>query len=213
MLKSCQSKNKFTWRLFAVLICLILLLIWLVRYHCINQEFTQNYACTYEIYKIGDAVDLGENTILYDNASGYYVTVLYAEIISADELLNQFQTVPSVDNIPDTLMHINLLIHNQDSNAEGVYFPDFVLHTCDMYTDMNYELTSLSNPFLDEDSYGVQLAQGDEITVDLIYNLRSEHFSTTDYRHLDALTFYLKLTTYPVRKEVRLTLSNKQQNG
>lgn len=197
---------KFGIRIFGVICSCFLILGWFLRYQTLNNYFSSSFSCPRIDYKIGETVDLGSNIISSNAAPGYSITVLNSEIIAYEDFINTLAKgdSPTINNPPDYVMDITIRLYNTNSTAPGVFFPDFLLHSYDMYTDPNLELLSLANPILENGSYGLSLKDETYYIVHLIYNLRQEHLSPYAYQHLEDHPFFLRLTTYPTRQEVRL---------
>lgn len=142
-----------------------------------------------------------------DSALGYAIAVTNSSIVPYEEYLlhNLGETVGFVlPDPPEYVLEVTLHLYNKNSKAAGIYLPDLILYSVDMYTDINYELTSLANPILEDGSYGISLAEGTEYDIRIVYNLRESLFSPEAFRQLNEIPFFLRLTSYPEEQSIRI---------
>lgn len=183
---------------------LLLISLWCAAHWYINQLFEERFGLEDDIlYQIGDTVQLGDN-IVYDlPAEGYAICVDSAQLLSMEEFAEQYGE-RTLTNAPDRVLAVEMTVTNIDSDADGVYLPDFQLHTVNSYTDLNYEMTVQANPVLQDGVYGITVPEGESYTVYLIYNLRKSNLTAHFWETMTEKDFYLRVTESPVKQEVVL---------
>lgn len=201
-------------RIFLISAVIIMLgCLWTIRYNALNDFYDENFAITTEYYQTGDMVPFEENILYGESLDGYHIRIDNARLIDRDDFLNEYGVTANSngDNQPNDLKicDLQVTIQNTGSEAEGVYFPYLTLHGIDYYGSWDEGLIALANPVLGG-NLGLSLETGQEYSIHLIYTIRKESFTNATWKNLLNYPLWLRITQYPVEKEISITFSTSK---
>lgn len=193
-----------TWLI--ILIGTVLLGVYSFRVYALNKDYERNYGITDKVYDIGEMVPFGEDiSVGNEILDGYSIRVDKVECMNIKDFMKKYRITADmlIEAAPERVFAVDISIKNENSQAEGVYLPDIILHGVDFYVDWNTELINYANPELDG-ALGVSVTSGKEAVIHMAYNLRKMHFTNRTWNNIDNEEFWMQLTVSPNRKEIKL---------
>lgn len=171
----------------------------------------QVYPFDIQPYQMGEFVPFDKDVLSRILLTGYEIQVESARIMDVKQFFDLYKVNISgqnIENLPEKICDVEITIRNVGTDADldipGLYLPDLTLHGVDYTTDWNAELMGIANPDMDG-VLGVSVPSGYEYTAHVIYNLRKMHFSSFTWSHLENYSFWITMTDYPTRKEIKLS--------
>lgn len=186
-----------------VLLAFILLTsLWAWRYRAVNSYYSQMDKSSIQYFSMNEDVPFGDDFIEWQvDANGYYIRVNQFEILDYDEYMeeNCFEFAPMLE--PEKIALVHITLRNDNSNSEGIYLTDFVLHGIDSYQGMDWQALVAANPIL-AGGFGIQLAPGTQEEFVLPYYIKKDSFGIGTWVNIDDYTFYLRVTAFPTQKDI-----------
>lgn len=191
-----------------VLVVLLVSGLWVWQYNSLNQYYQEMDQSGVIRYQMGEDVPFEEDFIEWNvPANGYYICVDDFEILNYHEYLDNvnFDVEPVFDSDGIALVHITL--RNENSTDSGIFLSDFCLHGIDSVQGMDWQILIAANPILNG-GHGIQLKQGTQEKFVLPFYIREKNFGNDTWRNLEDYTFYLRVTSFPMQKDIELELTN-----
>lgn len=193
------------------LLCIIISLLALIsggiyRYITLNSYYTNSADYKTEVFGMGEIVPFGENYLNTDVCfNGYSIRVDKFEIVDTEEYLSLLPNSNYTAGYakPERLALVYVTLFNDHSNAEGVMLTELGFHSIDNYVTMDWDLLQTLNPVL-QVGYGISLSPNTSYNLVLPFALFEKYFASDSWKDLDACTFYLHVTGYPVEKDIFL---------
>ena len=184
---------------------IIAISLWAIQYNNINRYFNNTYPLALKCYEAADVVPFEDNVLAGNELNGYKIEVNRTQIMETSRFL-EIHNISNhkFENLPEKVCDVELTIYNENSDAEGIYLPDLVLHGVDYQTDWNSDLMNILNSEMGG-ALGVSVPKGYEYTVHIVYNLRKMHFATKTWENMDNYSLFIKVTDYPSRIDIKLT--------
>ena len=191
--------------LIPAVLLIIAISLWAIQYNNINRYFNNTYPLALKCYEAGDVVPFEDNVLAGNELNGYKIKVNRTQIMETSRFLETHNiSNHKFENLPEKVCDVELTIYNENSDAEGIYLPDLVLHGVDYQTDWNSDLMNILNSEMGG-ALGVSVPNGYEYTVHIVYNLRKMHFATNTWENIDNYSLFIKVADYPSRIDIKLT--------
>lgn len=198
-------------KILALLAFILLATLWAWRYRAVNNYYEQMDNSRIQYFPMNEDVPFGEDFIEWKQAAnGYYIRVNRFEILGYEAYLEEkgFTFLPMLPAERIALVHITL--KNENSDADGIFLTDFVLHGIDSYQGMDWQTLAAANPIL-ADGFGIQLEPGSQQELVLPYYIKKDSFGINTWRNIEDYTFYLRITSFPTQKDI--VIDQKQRQG
>ena len=188
-------------------VCIIL--IWLAYVYNFNKKSLALDEIPIESHSVEEKVEFQHNYSYGSYLDGYAIKVNDYQLIDTKEYLKKYNlNVDDFQNCPERVGLVNISIFNDGNyngyeKPEGLLLDNLWLYGIDYYCNQNTDFYKLENPQLG-DSNGIQLNEGEERNVVLVYNFFKKDFTAGNWMNMDKLKMAILLTAYPVQKEIVL---------
>lgn len=187
----------------AIFFCVLILALWSISYYSLNKRYQDNLILKIVKYDMGKFIPFENDIVNGFNIDGYEIKINSAEILNCKGYLSKYEVTETIPSLPEKICLLTATLKNNESQAEGVFLPDFILKGVDSYTDCNIALTMRANPVLKE-TPGISLAPQSEYDIVIIYNLRESDYSYRTWENIEDYPMTLQITDYPTTKEIQL---------
>ncbi len=190
----------------AILFILMITVIgWVLRYTTLNLEYKTRFHFQTKTFTSGIRVPFEADYIDIDlQADGYWIEVHDFKIMDYNEYIQSASLTLGDDHTtPDKIALVYATLFNEDSTADGIMLTELQLHGYDVNAYIDWDVLTAANPGL-MGNFGIQLTQGTKYDLILPFDLFKRHFSSHAWKHLDESNFFLRITSYPVAKDIQV---------
>ena len=186
------------------IIALLLAIGWSWRYITMNAYYDSFVNQEKVIFKVGEKVPFEEDLYNKKSLNGYSIQVNRFEVQDFYTYAESIGFVMDDHYYPgEKVALLSITLFNDNSDAEGVMLTYYNLYGVDQIINMDWDLLIAANPIL-EGNYGITLLPGTECSLVLPYKMQKEFFGSWTWNHFDDYDLFLKLTSYPTEKLIRV---------
>ena len=187
------------------IIVLLLVVGWSWRYITMNAYYDSFVTQKKVVFEIGEKVpfedDQGKGK---ENLNGYSIQVNHFEVQDFSTYAESIGFEMDEHYYPgEKVALVSITLFNDNSEAEGVMLTYYDLNGVDQIINMDWDLLIAANPIL-EGNYGITLLPGTECNLVLPYKMQEEFFGSWTWNHFDDYDLFLKLTSYPTEKLIKV---------
>jgi len=187
-----------------VVLIIILAVAWSFRFHSINRNIVLPFV---QVFTKGIQVPIEKDFFITsdENMDGYTVTVISAELLTAEDFLTRFNSSELIDLLgifTDHIYEVRVLIENRNNpfiNESGIPLGYYDLKGIDYILSLDAICFKLANPDMPGTSFSIR--EGTCIEIILPFDVMSSQTSPT---HLKKHPPLLQISLYPHQKLIEL---------